>query len=174
LRRWKEGVGRAGVTWLVGATDWSFNEHAQARYQPHWQEHFYGFTVTDDVKQLKRNLKKQFPATDAIPRPVKVKVWDGDPTAIAYMLKREFWRRIGTDDGQRRGNDGNGKRECRATDKQPLTKSQEHELLLHLDKIGIQARLMMRWLQMLNVGSLGWTIVDRAPKGRVRGNGGSR
>jgi hypothetical protein len=25
--RWKEALGRAGVTWFIGATDWSFNEH---------------------------------------------------------------------------------------------------------------------------------------------------
>jgi hypothetical protein len=104
-RRWKEAFRRAGVTWFVGATDWSFNEHIDNRYQPRWQPHFYGFTVTDDIERLKKKLRKQFPSTDAIPRPVKVEAWDGDSTAIDYMLKPDFWRRIGTDDGQRRGHD---------------------------------------------------------------------
>ena len=27
IRRWKEKLGKAGVTWFVGATDLSFNEH---------------------------------------------------------------------------------------------------------------------------------------------------
>src|SRR5262249_16187459 len=46
VRRWKEALGRAGVTWFLGATDWSFNEHTDDRYEPAWQEHFYGFTAT--------------------------------------------------------------------------------------------------------------------------------
>jgi hypothetical protein len=173
IRRWKEALGRAGVTWFVGATDWSFNEHTDGRYDPSWQEHFYGFTATDDPKRLKKRLKEQFRATDAIPRPVQVKVWDGNQTPIEYMLKPIFWRRIGTDEGQRCEKDSTEKRECRATDKQPLRKAEKHELRMHLDEIGIQGRFVMRWLQFVNVGSSGWTIVDRAPNGRMHGNGRS-
>jgi hypothetical protein len=173
IRRWKEDLSRAGVTWFVGATDWSFNEHDGGRYPSSWQGHVYGFTVTDDPVQLKKQLKKQFPKTDAIPRPVKVKPWDGDTKAIAYMLKREFWRRIGTDKGKRWVKSGADKRECRATDKQPLRSSQKRELLLHLDEIGIQGRFLMRYRQFVNVGSSGWTVVDRPSKGRVPGNGPS-
>jgi hypothetical protein len=169
VRRWKEALGRAGVTWFLGATDWSFNEHTDDRYPPSWQEHFYGFTVTDDPKQLKKKLKKQFRATDAIPRPVQVKVWDGEKTAVRYMLKSDFRRRIGTDEGERFEKDSSEKRECRATDKQPLRSSQKHELLLHLDEIGLQGRFLMKWLQFVHLGGSGWTIVDRAPKGRMRG-----
>jgi hypothetical protein len=160
IRRWREALGRAGVTWFIGATDWSYNEHNQGRYKASWQQHIYGFTATDDLQQLKQMLKEQFRATDAIPRPVQAKVWDGDPTAIDYMLKPVFRRRIGTDDGQRFGKDGDGKRECRATDKQPLKAAQKHELLLHLDEIGIQGRLLMKWLQFVHVGGSGWTVVD--------------
>jgi hypothetical protein len=173
VRRWKEALRRAGVTWFIGATDWSFNEHNGGRYKPSWQEHFYGFTATDDPKELKKKLKEQFPTTDSIPRPVRVKVWDEDPTAIEYMLKPIFWRRIGTDEGQRCEKDSTEKRECRATDKQPLRSAEKHELLMFLDKIGIQGRFLMRWLQFTNLRGSGWTIVDRAPKGRMHGNGGS-
>lgn len=42
IRRWKEKLGKAGITWFVGATDLSFNEHAEQRYEPHWSLHFYG------------------------------------------------------------------------------------------------------------------------------------
>jgi hypothetical protein len=173
VRRWKEALGRAGVTWFLGATDWSFNEHNGGRYKPSWQEHFYGFTAADDPKELKKKLKEQFPATDAIPRPVQVKVWDGSYTAIEYMLKPIFWRRIATDEGERCEKDSTEKRECRATDKQPLKAAQKHELLMFLDDIGIQGRFLMRWLQFTNLRGSGWTIVDRAPKGRMHGNGGS-
>jgi hypothetical protein len=174
VRRWKEALGRAGVGWFVGAADWSFNEHTDDRYEHGWQQHLYGFTGTDDLKQLKKKLKKQFPASDAIPRPVQVKPWDGDKKAIRYMLKTDFRRRIGTDEGQRCEKDSTEKRECRATDKQPLRSSQKLELLLHLDQIGLSSRFLMRWLQFVLLGGSGWTIVNRAPKGRMRGNGKKR
>jgi hypothetical protein len=83
VRRWKEALGRAGVTWFLGGSDWSFNEHDEDRYPRHISHHFYGFTTTPDTDDLKKRLQAQFPKTDAIPRPVKVQEWDGKkrPTA---------------------------------------------------------------------------------------------
>ena len=140
---WKEMLARAGIAWFIGASDWSANEHKQQRYGPHWSHHFYGFTVTDDVDKLKRRLGEQFPTTDAIPRPVKVQAWDGKGRAIRYMVKSDFKRRIGTDDGKRFNKVDGTHRSCRATDKQPLRSSQKRELLLHLDQIGLEGRLML-------------------------------
>jgi hypothetical protein len=70
IRRWKEALGRAGVTWFLGASDWSFNEHAEDRYPGHWSHHLYGFAATNDQEELKKALQRQFPKTDVIPRPV--------------------------------------------------------------------------------------------------------
>ena len=140
---WKEILARAGIAWFIGASDWSANEHKQQRYGPHWSHHFYGFTVTDDVDKLKQRLGEQFPTTDAIPRPVKVQAWDGKGRAIRYMVKSDFKRRIGIDDGRRFNKADGTQRSCRATDKQPLHSSQKHELLLHLDQIGLDGRLML-------------------------------
>jgi hypothetical protein len=103
VRRFKERLGRAGVTWFLGGSDWSFNQHDQDRYPAHWSHHFYGFTATTDPEDLKKRLQAQFPKTDVIPRPVKVQEWDGDTKPIVYMVKLEFNRRIATDDGQRLG-----------------------------------------------------------------------
>jgi hypothetical protein len=167
-RRWKEALGRAEVTWFLGATDWSFNHHAQDRYEPHWLEHFYGFTATEDLDELKRNLRAQFPATDAIPRPVKVKRWDGRKRALHYMAKSDFFRRIGTDEGKRSSGEGAERPEHRATDKQPLRSQEQFDLLIHLDQIGMQSRFLMRWLQFVHVKE-GWTIADRSPRGRMHG-----
>jgi hypothetical protein len=171
LRRWKEALGRAGVTWFIGGSDWSFNEHDEDRYPRHISHHFYGFTATTDPEDLKKRLQAQFPKTDAIPRPVKVQEWDGKQKPIRYMAKSKFFRRIGSDEGQR-FNKTNGKdRSCRATDKQPLKSSQRRELLLHLDQIGLQGRLILRWLQILHLGTAGSAVVERGPNGRMRGNG---
>jgi hypothetical protein len=174
VRRWKEALGRAGVTWFIGGCDWSFNEHKDNRYPRHICHHFYGFTATTDPDELKKRLQAQFPKTDAIPRPVNVQPWDGKKKPIRYMLKSQFYRRIGSDAGQR-FNKANGKdRSCRATDKQPLRSSQKHELLLHLDQIGLQGRLMLRWVQILHLGVAGSAVVERGPNGCVRGNARNR
>ena len=164
VRRWKEALGRAGVTWFLGGSDWSFNEHAEERYQPHWSHHLYGFAATTDPEELKKALQHQFPKTDVIPRPVKVQMWDGKKRPIRYMLKPEFWRRIGTDDGERFDKAKGDERPCRATDKQPLPSARKRELLLHLDQIGLQGRLAMRWLQIVHLGVAGSAVVERGPK----------
>ena len=171
VRRWKDALGRAGVSWFLGGSDWSFNEHEDERYQPHWSHHFYGFTATDDLQSLKRDLQEQFPKTDAIPRPVKVQEWDGKKKPIRYMAKSKFWRRIGSDEGERFNKEKGENRSCRATDKQPLKSSQRRELFLHLDQIGLQGRLVLRWLQILHLGTAGSAVVERGPNGRVRVKG---
>jgi hypothetical protein len=164
VRRWKEGLGRAGVTWFLGGSDWSFNEHDEDRYPGHWSHHLYGLTATNDPEELKKALQQQFPKTDVIPRPVNVQTWDGKKRPIRYMLKPEFWRRIGTDEGQRFDKTSGGQRSCHATDKQPLPSSRKRELLLHLDRIGLQGRLVMRWLQIVHLGVAGPAVVERGPK----------
>ncbi|WP_338692480.1 hypothetical protein V5279_41065 [Bradyrhizobium sp. 26S5] len=161
VRRWKERLGRAGVTWFVGALDYSLNEHDTARYKPHWSEHVYGLTTTTDMDRLKKELRKQFPATEEIPRPVKVKIWDGDPDALAYMLKPNYWRRVATDDGERFTK--NGMRSCRATDKQRLRSKERVRLALYLDELGLHGRLVLRWAQFMNRGATA-SIEERAPK----------
>ena len=55
-------------------------------------------------------------------------------------------------------------RSCRATDKQPLPSARKRELLLHLDQIGLQGRLVMRWLQIVHLGVAGSAVVERGPK----------
>jgi hypothetical protein len=170
--RQKDALGRAGVTWFIGGSDWSFNEHDEDRYPRHISHPFYGFTAsTDDVQSLKRDLQELFPKTDAIPRPVKVQEWDGKKKPIRYMAKSKFFRRIGSDEGQRFNKTNGNNRSCRATDKQPLRSSQKRELLLHLDQIGLQGRLILRWLQILNLGTAGSAVVERGPYGRVRVKG---
>ncbi len=95
---------------------------------------------------------------------MNVQPWDGKKQAVRYMVKPEFWRRIGTDDGERFDKASGEQRSCRATDKQPLPSSRRRELLLHLDQIGLQGRLVMRWLQIVNLAGAGSAVVERGPK----------
>ncbi len=165
VRSCKERLAKAGVAWFVGAMDISLNEHLQARHKPKWSRHFYGVTVTKNPKKLKRKLRRQFPKNDVIPRPVKVLEWDGDGKALRYIMKPNFSRRIANDHGRRYDKTSEKTtRTCRDTDKQPLKSKQKRELLLHLDDIGIQSRLLMRCCQLSNKKSKGPTILLRLPK----------
>ena len=171
VRRWKEALGRCWRD-LVPRRYGLELQRAQERTLPRVLARAFlrvhGYRRSQEAQQ---SLKEQFPPNDAIPRPVQVKSWDGDKTAIDYMLKPTFRRRIGTDEGQRHDEETGGERECRATDKQPLRAEQKHELLLFLDQIGIQSRFLMRWLQFVHLAGTGWTVADRAPQGRMHGNG---
>jgi hypothetical protein len=109
---------------------------------------------------MRRDLLKLFLASDSCPRPIAIKKWDGETTALRYAVKGNFFRRIGTDDGARFDGIG-GTRECRATDKQPLTKKQRLELLLFLDQIGFQGRLFLRKIQFANLSDRGPTFILR-------------
>jgi hypothetical protein len=164
IRRWKEKLGKAGVKWFVGATDLSLNEHAEGRYKRHWSLHFYGLTVTRDPEKLKRKLLQQFPKSDSTPRPVKVVEWDGNKKALHYILKPNFWRRVATDNAERHNKDTGSTRSCRATEKQRLRSKHKRELLIHLDEIGLQNRLMFRWSQFVNTKEKGPIITLRVPK----------
>jgi len=164
-RRWKDRLGKAGAEWFVGATDLSMNEHKRGRNKSRWSAHIHGITVNKNPKKLKRALKKKFPKTKGIRRPVMVEEWDGDQKALRYIFKPNFSRRIATDNAQRYDKKTGTMRKCRNTDPQPLKSKQKRELLLHLDGIGMQSRLLMRCCQLLNAKSKGPTIVLRLPKG---------
>ena len=131
IRRTKEKFGRAHDGIFIGAVDLSLNEFKEKKHKPYWCQHVHGITVTNDTKALKRELKKEFPPTDTIPRPVKVEEWDGEPAALRYPMKPKPKRdrRISTDNGKRFNKKTGKNRKCRATDKQPLKSKDKLELL---------------------------------------------
>lgn len=90
--------------------------------------------------------------------------WDGNSKALRYIHKPNFWRRVATDKAERHNKETGTTRSCRATDKQRLRSKHKRELLVHLDEIGLQNRLLMRWCQIINVKDKGPTIVLRVPK----------
>jgi hypothetical protein len=166
VRRWKEKLGKAGVSWFVGATDWSFNEHKQGKHKSRWSEHIHGVTVTKNPMRLRKKLRKLFPNAKTVRRPVTVIEWDGDAKALRYILKPNFLRRIANDQGQRHDKKSGMIRSCHDTDAQPLRAKCKEELLVHLDDIGIQSRLVMRQCQLLKLKGQGATLVMRPPKRR--------
>ena len=140
MRRIKHAMRKAGIRWFVGASDWSRNEHRDAIFPPRWALHVHGFTTSSDSKELRRRLKKRFPATTEIDRPIKVKEWDGNQAAGRYCLKSTFTRRISIE-SERFDRHAGKTRPCRNTDKQPLRSSEVRELLPHVDELGIGGRI---------------------------------
>lgn len=147
-RRLKYALDRADVDWVIGALDYSVNFHEGDRYEPHWAVHLHGFTATDDQQALRRRLIGVIKKSDAVPRPVRVKPWDGDKKAIRYALKTNFQRRKGIDDAERFDPKTGKSRTCRATKTQRLLAAEKVELALHLDRIGWEGRLFMRHAQL--------------------------
>lgn len=157
-RRVQDRLGRAGVGLAVGAWDYSMNEHWTARYAPFWLRHLHLLIGTGDPGALREGLKRSFPNSDAVPRPVKVQAWDGRENALLYLLKPKFDRRIGVDNAERFSPKTGEWRLCRATSPQRLRSAERLELLLHLDEIGPEGRVFMRKAQLRQTRD-GMTIV---------------
>ena len=143
IRRTKHAMKKAGITWFVGAWDWSRNEHRDGKFPPHWALHVHGFTASSDRREdASPRLKKRFPKSDEIPRPIKVKGWDGNRRAARYCLKPTFTRRISIE-SERFDRHAGKKTKCRNTDKQPLRSGEVRELFPHVDSLGIEGRIML-------------------------------
>lgn len=147
IRRWREKLAKTEIPFFVGGIDVSFNEHKEGRYKRHWSVHVWGFTTTTDLEQLKADLKALFPKTDEILRPVNVKVWDGRARALRYVLKTDFRRRIGVENRASTSPDGTS-RTSRGTVYDRLRSRHREQLLLYLDKYGLQSRLLLRSVQL--------------------------
>jgi hypothetical protein len=157
IRRVKHAMKMAGIRWFVGAWDWSRNEHRDGKFPPHWALHVHGFTRSPDGKMLRRRLKKRFPKTDEIARPVKVKSWDGNRRAAQYCLKPTFTRRISIE-SERFDRHAGKKTKCRNTDKQPLRSGEVRELLSHLEAMGIDGRIALIGVRIRNQSKGGASI----------------
>jgi hypothetical protein len=116
-------------------------------------------------------LKKHFPKSRDVRKPVYVTKWDGDPEALRYLMKQPTKRRISFV-GKRFDKKSGKHRKCRDTDKQPLRSRDRLELLLHLDDIGIAGRLFLKGVQFINLKGKGPTFVDRQSQARARENDG--
>jgi hypothetical protein len=168
IRRTKDKIGRAGISTLIGALDWSRNE-AKDSNRKRWSKHLHAVTPDGDPKTIRKRLKKQFPGSQDVDKPVRIEPWDGDPKALRYLMKQPTKRRISFI-GKRFDKKSGKHRTCRDTDKQPLRSRDRLELLLHLDDIGIAGRLFLRGIQFINLSGKGPTFVDRQSQARAREN----
>jgi hypothetical protein len=170
IRRTKDKIGRGGIPTFIGAVDWSFNE-VKGKNRKRWSRHIHGVIPESGTDVDLEALKKQFPKSSDVRKPVHVTQWDGDPKALRYLVKQPTKRRISFM-GKRFDKKSGKQRKCRDTDKQPLRSRERLELLLHLDDIGIAGRLFLKGVQFMNRLDKGPTFVDRQLQPRARENDG--
>lgn len=154
-RRVKEDLRPIRIEWAIMVLDMTLNEHEANRLHARWQHHYHGFIVTSLTrKELRLALKRVFPKSEAIPRPVHVKEWNGSEGAIRYLLKPDIYRRISSDHGERFDRKTGRVRLCKTTRSDRLRAAEQIELALYLDKIGLQSRLLCLRCRMRNGMSL--------------------
>jgi hypothetical protein len=125
----------AGIRQGIGGFDISMNEHVNSKFAPHWRPHAWVFVATKDPKGLKVCLKKEFPASKQVRRPVQVVPFDYSLTGLAYAMKTDFSRRVSL---PRK----NGLLMIRRnTRNRPLRSMQKVELALALHRAGLVDRV---------------------------------
>ncbi|TXN73692.1 hypothetical protein [Methylobacterium sp. WL6] len=137
-----------GITIGVFGLDWSSNEdHRQSlpeteRFAAYTCVHLFGFAPAAQLEAAETRLKKLVPPTDAVPRPVHVKAWDGGLAAIGYALKQEFQRRqtILEDDPRR-------DKPVRDTRDRDLTVDQQIQAVRALTRAGQTGRIVLLGLR---------------------------
>ena len=93
-RRIKTALDKANIKSGIGGVDFSFNEERDREWQPFICPHIYFISSTDDREELRRTLKKNFPKTDEVPRPIELPLFENIPYRRSYSLKMTFKRRI--------------------------------------------------------------------------------
>jgi hypothetical protein len=141
IRRLKRILLAANLSWCIGALDFSLNEEASGGRDPYWSVHLHALSTVRSPSETSAKLRSAAPSSEALPRPVNVRALDGGPDAINYVFKSHFMRRI-SDVGTRVNAKTDKKRLCRITKTARLRASENHELLLLLDRIGPRGPLL--------------------------------
>ena len=84
----------AGIRQAIGGFDISMNEHQDGKFASHWRPHAWVVVATKDPEELKVCLKKEFPVSKQVKRPVQVVPFDYSLTGLAYAMKTDFSRRV--------------------------------------------------------------------------------
>jgi hypothetical protein len=132
VNRTRSILRRNGVALAAGGVDFSFNEHENGRFEPHWCAHLWFLLPTENRQKWEVGLRDANPASAEAPRPVKIQKWDGRSEALAYALKSEFKRRVTVH--------ANGRRN---TSEQDLRVAERLALYQYLNSIGLDQRVFL-------------------------------
>jgi hypothetical protein len=135
-----EAIEAARISKAIGGFDITLNEHQKRKFAPHWQPHAWIFVLKKEIRLGEEAFRAQFPqAIPRVRRPVMIKRFNGNLAGIAYALKGDFSRRISLPKARRR--DGKGR--SRNVRYRPLRARQKLELMLMLDRIGLESRVFL-------------------------------
>ena len=146
-RRIKAALDTAGVKSGIGGIDFSFNEDRDQDWQPFICLHIYFISSTDDREKLRRTLKKIFPKTDEVRRPIKLPLFHNIPYRRSYSLKMNIQTPHQLLQNAERKTD----QKSRNTSTDKLRVDQRIELFKYLHKIGFAARVVFRGNEARNL-----------------------
>jgi hypothetical protein len=165
-RFYTDCLGKAKVLRGVAVLEVGLVEHQDGRYPRQWLPQLHGLLFTHDPDGLKKRLKRVFPATDMVPRPVVMKPWDGNGRYLRYCHKLETRCRVGVDVATRYDLRRGKPRKCRATETRKLTPEERLDLLIFYDRISLDSRILTKGAQ-LRLTSEGCRMIRlRRPKRR--------
>jgi hypothetical protein len=143
-----EAIEAARISKAIGGFDITLNEHQKRKFAPHWQPHAWILVPKKEIRRRHMTFRKHFPkAIPAVRRPVMIKRFNGNLAGIAYALKGDFSRRISLPKARRK--DGRGR--SRNVRYRPLRARQKLELMLMLDRIGLESRVFLFGVEVIDL-----------------------
>jgi hypothetical protein len=163
-RRLTDRLAKAKVLLLIGVLEVTLVEHDSGRYRPRWLWHLHGVAQTRDIEGLAKRLRREFPSTDMVPRPVRVVPWDGNRKWLRYCFKLDGRCRIGIDAVDHFDPQQQQPRTSRRTRWRRLSANEKLEFLRHFDSVSFDDRVLTKGAQ-LRSSSGGYKLVKmRRPK----------
>ena len=143
-----EAIEAAKISKAIGGFDITLNEHQKRKFAPHWQPHAWILVPKKEIRRRHMTFRKHFPkAIPTVCKPVMIKRFNGNLAGIAYALKGDFSRRISLPKARRR--DGKGR--SRNVRYRPLRARQKLELMLMLDRIGLESRVFLYGVEVIDL-----------------------
>ena len=87
INRVRSILRRNGVSLAAGGIDFSYNQDGIGTFGSHWCAHLWLILLNRNRSLWEPALRKANPASEAVPRPIKIMTWDGRNEGLAYALK---------------------------------------------------------------------------------------
>ena len=124
---------------IFGGWDFSLNFVDQNDQKPIWYPHLFLLTAAPR-NLLEETFRDRFAVTEAVPKPLHIKKVQCLPGAVSYAVKSQCYRRVGYEAADGR----------KSTFQRTLKPDELRELAVCLDKLGINARLVLRGWRIFN------------------------
>jgi hypothetical protein len=144
-----DAIEAAGISKAIGGFDITLNEHQKGKFPPHWQPHAWILVPKKEIRRRHMTFRKHFPkAIPTVCKPMMIKRFDGNLAGIAYALKGDFSRRVSLPKERRKNGATKKRRNVRY---RPLRARQKLELMLMLDRIGLESRVFLYGVEVIDL-----------------------